>query len=48
MAVSTPTLTFKRPSGGPDLADGPSVGQDVLAIKRVLWRWDPQVFPGRR
>jgi hypothetical protein len=46
MAVSFPKLTFKRPLHGPDHRDGPSVGQDVLAVKRVLWRWDPLAFPG--
>jgi murein DD-endopeptidase MepM/ murein hydrolase activator NlpD len=46
MAVSSPTLDFNRPLNGPDHASGPSVGQDVLAVKRVLWRWDPLVFPG--
>lgn len=46
MAVTTPKLEFKRRLVGPDEREGPSVGQDVLAIKRVLWRWDPLVFPG--
>jgi murein DD-endopeptidase MepM/ murein hydrolase activator NlpD len=46
MAVSTPRLKFNRPLHGPDHKDGPSVGEDVLAVKRVLWRWDPFVFPG--
>jgi murein DD-endopeptidase MepM/ murein hydrolase activator NlpD len=46
MAISTPDLDFKRPLQGPDHPDGPSVGEDVLAVKRVLWRWDPLTFPG--
>jgi murein DD-endopeptidase MepM/ murein hydrolase activator NlpD len=46
MPVSTPTLSFKRPLHGPDHQEGPTVGQDVLAVKRVLWRWDALAFPG--
>lgn len=31
---------------GPDHKTGPSVGNDVQAWKRMLERWDPEMFPG--
>lgn len=31
---------------GPDSKDGPSVGPMVLAVKRVIERWDPSLLPG--
>lgn len=46
MNTTPPALTFARPLYGPDHPKGPSVGPDVLAVKRVMWRWDPDVFPG--
>ena len=46
MTIVLPQLAFARPLYGPDHPKGPSVGPDVLAVKRVLWRWDPLVFPG--
>lgn len=45
-AVLVPRLTFKRALRGPEHDDGPSIGDDVLAWKRMLWRWDVGVFPG--
>lgn len=41
-----PDLTFVRPMYGPDHPKGPTVGPDVLAWKRVMWRWDARIFPG--
>ncbi len=41
-----PTLTYYGPLYVPDHPKGPTVGPHVLAWKRMLWRWDPLVFPG--
>jgi len=46
--VTLPVLDLERYRDlvGPDHEDGPSIGKDVLAWKRVLKRWDEGLFPG--
>lgn len=46
--MSLPVLDLDpwRTLVGPDHEDGPSIGKDVLAWKRMLKRWDEGVFSG--
>lgn len=41
-----PELVLYRELVGPDDEDGPSYGNDVLAWKRMLYRWEPGLFSG--
>ncbi len=42
-----PLLTFYGPIYGPDHPSGPTIGNQCIALKRVLKRWDPDIFPGK-
>ena len=41
-----PDLPLYRVLVGPDGKGGPSIGKDVLGVKRMLARWDPGLFSG--
>jgi murein DD-endopeptidase MepM/ murein hydrolase activator NlpD len=46
MTLTPLRLDYLGPLYGPDNPKGPSVGPLVLFWKRLIWRWDPEVFPG--